>query len=144
MRTVTFQLRRRERSATRNMLGLTITLLLFVSAMHPQLTFAQGDGGQLAGTSPGTQVLKGVLHPAIDNLSSSSWLFTASVDPEAASKLIEQDPMAGWGSPLGPGSASTGSYSSSAIQQVPFRNPAPSMSRNILVTRQVGYQTIQT
>ncbi len=147
MRLVTFKSRRKEPSAARNILGLGITLLLLVSAMLPQFTLAEGEseGGNLSGTAVGTPFLGTILHPDIEGLSSSSWLFTAALDPKAASKQIEIDPMAGWESPLAPGPASTGnSYATSAIQQVPFRNPAPSMSRNLLITRQVGYQTIQT
>jgi hypothetical protein len=128
------------------MLGLGLSLLFMLTLAGPQLTLAEGgaEGGGLAGTSPGTIPLQGIIHPNGEHLSSSSWLATNAIDPEAGDKLIEQDPLAGWETPLGPGPTGGASYSSSAIQQVPFRNPAPSMSRNLLITRQLGYQTIQT
>ncbi|MFL5761325.1 MAG: sialidase family protein [Thermomicrobiales bacterium] len=142
-----FQSRRHEPPAVRTVLGLGLSLLVVVLLARPQLVLAEGgnEGGGLAGTSPGTLPLTGIIHPVSDNLSSSSWLFTNALDPEADGKLIEQDPLAGWESPLGAGPAAGASTNQrSAIQQVPFRNPAPSMSRNLLITRQLGYQTVQT
>jgi hypothetical protein len=121
-------------------------VLLVLIAATPQIALAGegGEEGEGGGTLVGGTPLGGIIRPNGEHLSSSSWLASNAFNPEADGQLIEQDPMAGWESALGPGPASGASPRSSAIQQVPFRNPAPAFSRNLLITRQLGYQTIQT
>ena len=46
--------------------------------------------------------------------------------------------------PFSSAAGSGGGEPASANQQVPFRNPAPAFSRNLLLTRNYGYAPVQT
>jgi hypothetical protein len=125
-------------------LSFGVLLLLLAAAPQTALAEAGAESGGEGGAMVGGIRLGGIIRPPTELLSSSSWLASNALNPEAEGQLIEQDPMAGWDSALGPGPAAGAGPRSSAIQQVPFRNPAPAFSRNLLITRQLGYQTVQT
>jgi hypothetical protein len=83
------------------------------------------------------------MQPFKNSLSSSSWVIAQGLDPRLASISTERSPETG----LDPQLAAGGGRSASAgglNQQVPFRNPAPSFSRNLIITRQLGLFPIQT
>ena len=83
------------------------------------------------------------LSPIREQLGGSAWLMASGLDPRFTGKLPEGKPigeealaLAGAG-----GGRSTGPTS---FQQVPFRNPAPAFSRNLIISRAVGLTPIST
>jgi hypothetical protein len=80
-----------------------------------------------------------LLSPAGDVLSSQAWLRAAGVDPGQGG-MPAYDPWTG--TDLGTGSSRT--QAAGAGAPVPFREPGPAFSRNILVTRDLGSSPFQT
>src|SRR5690606_33600312 len=83
------------------------------------------------------------LSPIREQLGGSAWLVASGLDPRFTGKLPEGKPigeealaLAGAG-----GGRSTGPTS---FQQVPFRNPAPAFSRNLIISPAVGLTPIST
>jgi hypothetical protein len=80
-----------------------------------------------------------LLGPASQVLSGQAWLRTAGADP-AAAEMPAYDPWIG--ADLDAGSSRT--QAAGAGAPVPFREPGPAFSRNILVTRDFGRAPFQT
>lgn len=130
-------------SAKRHKLSLSIVGLLLLSLVAPILTARAEDVGE-AGPLPLTQLKS--LTPISRSLSSSMWAVSQGYDPRVLQYSAGRDALNGfeWS---GPGLAASGGGNSGATgvnQQVPFRNPGPSFSRNLIVTRQFGLFPIQT
>jgi hypothetical protein len=82
-----------------------------------------------------------LLSPASSVLSGQAWLSAAGADPSAGSSA-ENDLYLGPG--LGTTSGTSRTQAAGAGAPVPFRQPGPAFSRNILVTRDFGQAPYQT
>ncbi|HET8522021.1 MAG TPA: sialidase family protein, partial [Thermomicrobiales bacterium] len=117
-----------------------LALILMVMPLLPVNTVMAGEEGE-SETFP-VESLR-FMQPIKNSLSSSSWVVAQGLDPRLASVSTERSPETG----LDPQLAAGGGRSTSgggANQQVPFRNPAPSFSRNLIITRQLGLFPMQT
>jgi hypothetical protein len=98
---------------------------------------AADEGGEL-------QMVGGfsLLWPIRDNLASSSWVAASGLDP----RTLPFDKFRGVEPAVDVYAPAMGSRASALGAQplVPFRNPGPSFSRNILITRALGLFGIQT
>ena len=112
-------------------LSLAIVALLVLLLGAPLLQ-ARAQGEQ---ASPVRDFVGGFqYHQAFQNaFSGSVWLQAQGFDPSNP---------ATWQQLAGAGGA--GNAPAAANQQVPFRNPAPAFSRNLIVSRHLGPNTIQT
>ena len=116
----------------RSLLALAL-LLSMGAALSGHGVRAEEDEGNHAGMALNTG--GGPMFPRRDFVSSTTALSLEVVEAGLNSSV---DPFA----LAAAGSAS--SSSSGSLQQVPFRNPAPAFSRNILITRNFGYSPFQT
>jgi hypothetical protein len=141
----------RSRSSSR-LAALGIAVLLVGSL--PAAVAAEEEEGGIGAESFGTIDLReagpaALLAPAGPVLSGRPWLMTEGMDPSLA-QMPGWDPLTrlDWQS-LGEGgfSSSAGSprtQAAGAGAPVPFRDPGPAFSRNILVTRDFGNIPFQT
>lgn len=129
-----------RQTATHRRLSSAIALLLLASLFSP---FMQATAEEGAETGPIPLGDFKALAPIQRSLSSSMWAVSQGYDPRL--QQVSTEPAGfEW---TGPGLAASGGSTGSGggiNQQVPFRNPAPAFSRNLIVTRQVGLFPIQT
>ncbi len=123
--------------------SMVITLLFLISLASP-FAGVRADEGSIEGQIPLGNFR--TLAPIEKSLSSTAWTISQGYDPRFQSFATgrESADSFDW---YGPGLSASGGLTSSGTslnQQVPFRNPAPSFSRNLIVTRQVGLFPIQT
>jgi hypothetical protein len=102
--------------------------------------------GPAAAQEPGETRMVGaysLLWPIRDNLAGSAWISASGLDPRLAPFTGERgvDPASDLYAAPGPGVRAA---ASNAQPLVPFREPGPSFSRNILITRAIGLFGIQT
>lgn len=129
-----------RRTATHRRRCLAIVALVLASLAAP-LMQATADEGIETGPTALWPFMS--LAPIERSVSSAVWSVMQGYDPRFQ-KLPTSSPDFQWS---GPGLAASGGNSASGVgmnQQVPFRNPAPAFSRNLIVTRQVGLFPIQT
>jgi hypothetical protein len=89
----------------------------------------------------------GLTQPISNRLSSGAWAMVSGLDPRVTLRNAARSRTTGWNlTESGFASAGGGNAASSGgvFQQVPFRNPSPAFSRNVIVTQQVGLFPIQT
>lgn len=105
-----------------------------------------GEGGGSGGPAGAVSVRSDLLAPIEGNLSGQPWLLATGIDP-ALSQAPERNPQTG----LEPKSLGSGYFSQSPSTQaagggflVPFRNPAPAFSRDILISRDYSALGVQT
>jgi hypothetical protein len=118
------------------------------------LVFAVAGGVALADTpkpGKGRGVIPiegfGLTQPIQNRLSSGAWAMVAGLDPRVTLKNAARSRQVGWDltqSAFATSGGSAAGGSGGVFQQVPFRNPSPAFSRNIVVTQQVGLFPIQT
>jgi hypothetical protein len=118
------------------------------------LVFAVAGGVALADTpkpGKGRGVIPiegfGLTQPIQNRLSSGAWAMVAGLDPRVTLKNAARSRQVGWDltqSAFATSGGSAAGGSGGVFQQVPFRNPSPAFSRNIMVTQQVGLFPIQT
>jgi hypothetical protein len=77
----------------------------------------------------------GFANPAREFLSAGALLV---LDQAIAARLSEPDPY------FSAAAGGSGGATAASAQQVPFRNPAPAFSRNLLISRNFGYSPFQT
>ncbi|MGH2530784.1 MAG: sialidase family protein [Thermomicrobiales bacterium] len=140
MRSPTTPRRRRQTDATAGRwLGLGLALFLLISLSPPLDVAAEEPGKNLPIPIAGP-----TLDPIMGSLSASSWLAAQGLDPRFFASGPQRNPVTGldWAMAAAGGGQRTGG--SGLNQQVPFRNPAPAFSRNLIITRQVGLFPLQT
>ena len=121
---------------------LSACLLLMLGVIAPLAQQrADAEGGESEGGLPiASTGYRANLNPM---LSSASYTALNGMDPRIYAPATGREATSTWSessfAPVGGGS--TGAASA---QQVPFRNPAPSFSRNLIVTKQLGLFPIQT
>lgn len=122
--------------SVRAWLALTVLALLaaLVPDARPAVAQEPGEGG-----GP-TQTQTGYLQPMSPFLSGSSYLVAAGLDP----RLFGGDPAVASPADALMGVGAGGGAQAPSAQQVPFRSAAPAFSRNIILTRQLGYAPYQT
>jgi hypothetical protein len=113
------------------MLSLLLLSALLISIAGIASAVAEEPGEE---PSPRTA---GLLTPMSELLSGPSYLVANGLDPR-----IFNTPRAD--AVMGPAVPHSGSIASVNAQQVPFRNAAPAFSRNVILTRQLGYAPYQT
>jgi len=130
------------RSSWRLALGTSLALALSISV--PAAAEEENPLGQdpsnvipLIGAQP-----MDLLGPAGDVLSSQAWLMSAGGGDPSAAAVADVDQLLGPG--LGATTGSTRTQAAGAGAPVPFRDPGPAFSRNILVTRDFGGAPFQT
>jgi hypothetical protein len=84
-----------------------------------------------------------LLGPAGNVLSGQPWLMSQGIDPAGGSMPVS-DPHLGPDLGPGAGASSNRTQAAGAGAPVPFREPGPAFSRNILVTRDFGQSPFQT
>jgi hypothetical protein len=112
-------------------LAMLVSCSLLLSAAS--LAIAQEEEIPRSGTPLNTA---GFANPARQFLSAGALLV---LDQATAARLSQPDPY--FEAAAGSGGAAAGPTSA---QQVPFRNPAPAFSRNILISRNFGFSPFQT
>lgn len=131
----------RPRSHRRTTL-LSACLLLLIGVIAPLAQQrVDAEGGEAEGGLPiASTGYRANLAPM---LSSASYSALYGMDPRVYAPATGREAPSTWSessfAPSGGGSTRAG-----AAQQVPFRNPAPSFSRNLIVTKQLGLFPIQT
>lgn len=116
-------------------------LLLALSLIAPWSTLAQESDRRSPIPLDGFTSTR----PINDALSSAAWSVVNGYDPRFASIQTERGTNASDLTAAGSGGGGNGNFGAGGLnQQVPFRNPAPAFSRNLIVTRQVGLFPIQT
>lgn len=136
----------------RAIFSLTLVATLFTAAWQP--LFAQNTGqGATNGAPSGNTVVVGreqinLMAPIQDLISGPGWLMARGMDVRPNGEMLEwnpltrqpleqlANPMAGLNAPLNQGG--------SPGVLVPYRDPAPSFSRTLLVTRDYSGRTLQT
>ena len=83
-----------------------------------------------------------LLGPAAGVLSGQAWLMTAGGGDPTAAAVADADQLLGPG--LGANASGNRTQAAGAGAPVPFRDPGPAFSRNILVTRDFGQAPFQT
>jgi hypothetical protein len=126
--------------------ALAVAALLGSSMSLPAL--AQEEEGSLGPDSSSVIPLLGakpadLLAPIGPVLSGRAWLMTEQLDP-GFGDMPTSDPITGPDLEGGAGSSSPRMQAASAGAPVPYREPGPAFSRNILVTRDFGTATFQT
>lgn len=129
-----------RRTATHRRISPAIAVLLTISIFAPLLQ-ARAEEGAEGGPIPLGEFK--ALSPIERSLSSPIWAVAQGYDPRAQQISIEPSGF-DWTGPGLAASSGGGNGATGAYQQVPFRNPAPAFSRNLIVTRQVGLFPIQT
>lgn len=116
-----------------------VALLLTLLLATPQWAMAQEPGESETFPLVATQFLE----PVKNQLGGTAWLIASGLDPRFAAQAPEGKPLGAEAIALAAGS---GGRSNGVIsyQQVPFRNPAPAFSRNLIITRAVGLVPIST
>jgi hypothetical protein len=127
-------------------LALGTSLLLALTATSP--VAAEDEEGALAGDAYSVIPLQGaaaidLLSPAGPMLSGRAWLMTEGLDPGQGT-MPTLDPLTGLDLGTGPAGASSRTQAAGAGAPVPFREPGPAFSRNVLVTRDFGQAPFQT
>ena len=122
---------------------MVITALMLLSLMAP-ITQSRAEEAGIKGLIPFGAYVS--LAPIQQSLSSAAWSVVTGYDPRFQGMSTSREEVSGfeWS---GPGLAASGGLSNGGTglnQQVPFRNPAPAFSRNLIITRQVGLFPIQT
>jgi hypothetical protein len=119
-------------TASAVVLAMTLVLTMALAGITPAPVAAVEEEVPRAGMP--INAAGGLTNPPRELLSSG-----ASIMLEQASALSrgEADPYFG-------AVAASGSSGATSAQQVPFRNPAPAFSRNLLITRNFGYFPVQT
>lgn len=107
----------------------------------------EGEGGSV-GSFPQPANTIDLLSPIGPLLSGRPWLMTQGMDPGFA-RMPGEDPLTGldWrslGGSGGPTPDSPRTQSPGAAALVPFRNPGPAFSGNVLITRDFGQSPYQT
>ena len=137
----------------RSLTGLMVVFALLLGAVHPVLAQIpipgppkSGEGEEQKGSLLDKLQL---LQPIRNQLSGSTWLIAKGVDNraliEGESFLSPEGPnLAAADSPLNVSPSSPVLQASGAGVLVPYRNPAPAFSRNLLVTRDFSGRTLQT
>jgi hypothetical protein len=129
-----------RQTATHRRLSLAIAFLLLAS-LFSSLLQAKAQDATESGPIPLGDFK--ALAPIQRSLSSSMWAVSQGYDPRLQQVSTEPSGFQWTGPGLAASGGSTGS-GGGMNQQVPFRNPAPAFSRNLIVTRQVGLFPIQT
>jgi len=128
--------RRRRASA-----GLSLVCLAALLALLMAPSVSADDPGAAGGQPTGAFSL---LQPMSNSLSAASWMMVNGYDPRLLSGSPERNPSTGAINVLAPSQGHSTGAGPAAAPLVPFRNPAPSFSRNILITKNLGYTPIQT
>jgi hypothetical protein len=106
----------------------------------------ESEGGSEGGNNPFT-LLKG-MEPIKDLVSGSVWVMAQGIDQRAFVRAPEHvvDPfqLRGGQSPLASSSYAPLGQGAGPGVLVPYRDPAPAFSRNLLVTRDFSSRTLQT
>ncbi len=134
--------RRRNASPSRRawqMSSVVTCLVLLLALAVPRPAAAAEPGEPERFPLIATQFLE----PIKDQLGGSAWVMASGLDPRFAGHAPEGKPLGAEAIALAGGS---GGRSNGAIsyQQVPFRNPAPAFSRNLIISRAVGLVPIST
>ena len=132
---------RSRRNPVSRLLALAVIFSLVAGSLLPIAAMAK------PGKSSGLIRAEGfsLVGPLGNMLSASSWTMVSGMDPRVVTRNASRSVAMGWSlGATGLASSSGGWDMSTATQQVPFRNPSPAFSRNLLVTRQVGLFPIQT
>ena len=144
--------------SVRMLLPVSLTLALLLLSIHPLFAEApihivsgvsgggESEGGGESGGNPFT-LLKG-MEPIKDLVSGSVWLMAQGIDQRAFVRAPEHivDPfqLPGAQSPLASSSYAPLGQGAGPGVLVPYRDPAPAFSRNLLVTRDFSSRTLQT
>lgn len=117
---------------------LLLTLLMVSGSLAPLASRAEKPGSAAYPASAVT-----LMEPVKNRLSGPSWIFASGLDPRVSATRPKLNPILGrdWSTVSSVGS---GGLAGGSAQQVPFRDPAPGFSRNLIVTRQLGLFPIQT
>lgn len=128
----------RKTSDRRHALGLRVVLCVAFAMFLVPMSLARQAVADTSGETPVGQAANSVslLSPIQKDLSASSGLVAAGLDPRT-------NPQANLG-PAAPSGGQQSGSSAAGAPLVPFRNPAPSFSRNLIITRQFGLFPIQT
>jgi hypothetical protein len=100
----------------------------------------------VAAQEPGETQMIGaysLLWPIRHNLAGSAWVSASGLDPRLAPFASTRNSDPAYDYMMAPGSGARAAVVS-AQPLVPFREPGPSFSRNILITRAIGLFGIQT
>ena len=121
---------------------------LLVSALSLPGLAEEEEEGSLGPDSSSVIPLLGatpadLLAPMGPMLSGRPWLMSERLDP-GSGEMPGSDPLTGPELEGGAGGASPRMQAASAGAPVPYREPGPAFSRNILVTRDFGTATFQT
>ncbi|MER3439280.1 MAG: hypothetical protein C4346_17780, partial [Chloroflexota bacterium] len=116
-----------------------LALLLTLAMATPRWAAAKEPGESEAFPLIATQFLE----PVKNQLGGAAWLMASGLDPRFVAQAPEGKPLGAEAIALagGGGGRSNGVIS---YQQVPFRNPAPAFSRNLIISRAVGLVPIST
>jgi hypothetical protein len=136
-------LTRRRPPARHRWLSIAAVTVLLASSFVP-LTRARADDQGDGVLIPASQFR--TLAPIENVVSGSMWTIMQGLGPIISPIPTDPNALAGFNE-SGPGlaGASGGGNASTGInQQVPARNPAPSFSRNVIITRQTGYAPFNT
>ncbi|CAN5718829.1 hypothetical protein BH24CHL4_BH24CHL4_16220 [soil metagenome] len=123
---------REQRSGRVRLMALALLISCSFVISGASLVFAQEEEIPRAGTPLNSG---GFANPARQFLSAGAML---ALEQATAARLSEPDPY------LSAVAASNASAGATSAQQVPFRNPAPAFSRNLLISRNFGYSPFQT
>ena len=132
-----------SRTSWRLALGASLALTLSVSipaaAEEDENPLGQDPSNIIPLLGAGPMDLLG---PASGVLSGQAWLMAAGSGDPSAAAVAEADQLLGPG--LGATTGSARTQAAGAGAPVPFRDPGPAFSRNILVTRDFGQAPFQT
>ena len=124
-----------------------IAVLLTLTAGVPAAGAEEGEGSIDADSMGVIPLVSSqpidLLGPIGPFLSGRPWLMTEGLDP-GASQLPGLDPLTRLGGGIDPAGQSPRTQAAGAGAPVPFREPGPAFSRNILVTRDFGRAPFQT
>ncbi|MDQ3512158.1 MAG: glycoside hydrolase [Chloroflexota bacterium] len=122
--------------------GTMVVALALIALVAPLLGMTVRAQEPIKAEEPGEEIsprAANLLAPVSEFLSGSSYLIAEGLDPRIFD-TPEADALMGYGS-----APATGSFAAAVTnQQVPFRNAAPSFSRNVILTNQLGYAPYQT
>ena len=126
--------------------SLSIAVLLLATTAAP--AFAEAEEAPLEAGSSSVIPLIGaepidLLAPFADVLSGQQWLSSQALNP-GSGEVSEWDPLTRLGRNESIGGGSSRTQAAGAGAPVPFRQPGPAFSRNILVTRDFGQAPFQT
>ncbi|MGH2561163.1 MAG: sialidase family protein, partial [Thermomicrobiales bacterium] len=131
--------RRQANASAGRRLGNWLALFLLL-ALSPPMGVEAEEPGKVEFIPLGGLTLD----PIKDSLSASSWLAAQGLDPRLLASGAERNPVTGLDWAMAAGGSGPSSGSGGLNQQVPFRNPAPAFSRNLIISRQVGLFPLQT